>query len=77
MPDPKLKTDFSCGDTVYILVDGKITKSRINAKNTLDRLVEGKTVTKLEFKIDGIEKHVEAGKDFFASQDDLVNYMKG
>lgn len=79
MPIPEINkpdnTGFKCGDKVFVLADGKITESRINAKNTLDRLFEGSVKTVYEYKVDGIDAYVMPDKDFFKSKDDLLKSL--
>jgi hypothetical protein len=69
--------DFKCGqDVVIFSADHKLTKTRIYAKNTMDRLKEGKTLTVYEYFVEGIEKKVEPNVDFFANEADLMASVK-
>lgn len=75
---PDVQAQFKCGDKVFILDENKkIKESRINAKTIHERLFEGQVQTKTEWKVDGIERFVEPGVDFFKNKDDLVKSLEG
>lgn len=80
MPTPEINTqqktaDYKCGDKIFILQDGKITETRINAKTTHERWNGALTQTTYEWKVDGIEKYVQPEVDFFKTKDDLVKSL--
>lgn len=72
------KETYKCGQEVFILNDAsKIEKVRLNAVTKHERWDNnaGKVNTKMEYKVDGVERFVQPDVDFFATKDDLIKSL--
>jgi len=67
---------LKCGAKVFVMIDGKPVETVLNAVDTYERWNSGtlKVETKKQFKVDGVERFVEAS-EMFETKEALIKSL--